>query len=709
MASPTTQRNPYIVGPPIRKPESFFGRESLFKFIEDNLNQDGTKVILLHGQRRIGKSSVLCQIPNFVAGDEFFFVIFDLQNKAQLSLSEVLNKLARKIIDTLPLPPDSIQCPSITELETDPDIFSRQLLPQVFQVLASKQLVLLLDEFDVLNNHNPDSAAKHLFPYLQDLIEQHKQLLLIPVIGRQPGDLENLLSLFKDAPNQRIGLLDEPSAKQLITKPAEGVLEYTSEAIQGILELSAGHPYFTQALCSVLFRQARDTKNSKVTYPDIEKIVEKAIEIAEGGLAWFRDGLPIPERVLFSAVAEAQEIISQANQFVEEPLKLLKESGIVQTEQLVRASDRLVEWGFLNSVKGSELPQEQRKYKVTVELVRRWLVKRYPLQREIWELENLEDEVHPIYEKAVKMSQDSKNWNAAIELYKQVLQANPNHFNALFKMADVYGKVEKFSKAVELYQRAYQVDPILTQEGFVRSLLSYGDNLMEKRKFELAKQQFNRVLEIEPENASAKQKLKEIKQLNKQVLLLNWLNCLSTLLGITGITTVLVVFTTLLLRPRLSTYKNPEQGIKIDYPKNWATQEIEDVVVGDVAVFLSPKEDDSDTFQENVLISVVDLPSNSSSEKRALEKYTDESVEQIKNNLSDDSSVDLKETTLANLRAIEVTFKAKDIEGNDLKRRQLWTLKNDRAYIITYNTKLDKYSELKKPAREIINSFEIID
>ncbi|MFM6782939.1 MAG: ATP-binding protein, partial [Dolichospermum sp.] len=76
-------KNPYIIGRPIYETENFFGRETLFNFINDNLEND-QKTILLFGQRRIGKSSVLSQISRFIPEDRYFCVIFDLQDKDNL-------------------------------------------------------------------------------------------------------------------------------------------------------------------------------------------------------------------------------------------------------------------------------------------------------------------------------------------------------------------------------------------------------------------------------------------------------------------------------------------------------------------------------------------------------------------------------------------------------------------------------------------------
>ena len=511
----TNRKNPYIIGRPIYEKELFFGRDSLFNFIDANLN-NGEKVILLQGQRRIGKSSVLSQIPNFVGGDKFVFVDFDLQDRARLTLAEVLEKLATEIIRNLQLKQDNIKLPLKTELEANAEIFSKIFLPQVFENLGNKNLVLLLDEFDVLSNYNPASAIEHFFPYLQSIISNHPQLFIIPVVGRRLDDMENLLNLFRRAPNQEIGLLHEESATQLITKPAEGVLEYQPDAIAAILELSAGHPYFTQVICFQIFQEAEAEDNWQVRSADVDNIiVDRAIESAEGGLTWFRDGLPIPERVIFSAVAEAQRIAAmKPAQVLKEPLTLLKEYGVVPTESLFQAADRLVEWGFLDLVESLESPLEKvPRYKVKIELVRRWLLKRYSLRSEIQELEELSSEANRFYKLATDWRQKSATLTDAITRYEQVLEINPNYFKALFELAEAYLEAENFSKAVEFYQRRYKVNPILAEYGLVESLLGYGQKLMEQKKWKIAKEQFEEVLNLDPDNTLAQEKLIEIRQL----------------------------------------------------------------------------------------------------------------------------------------------------------------------------------------------------
>ncbi len=617
MMSPQSRRNPYDIGSPIDKPDLFFGRENLFQFVKDNL-KSGAKVILLHGQRRIGKSSVLSQIPRCVGLNEFSFVLFDLQDRSKTPLSDVLHYLAMEIVDQLELPLEEITLPSATELKEDSSAFSRIFLSQVYEALRGRNLVLLMDEFDVLSSYNPETAVEHFFPYLQSIIHRQKQLFLIPVVGRRLDDMPKLLSLFKEAPSQEIGLLDETSAKRLIVEPAKEILEYDSAAIQAILNLSAGHPYFTQLICFTLFGYAREQQSWKIICENVERIVDRAIEIGEAGLAWFRDGLPIPERVVFSAVAEAQkkankevsdldiqsnisqtsnasvrfqlseqqdyeglryqwltiELLSESGviepqdlvnlELPEEidtnigivitgraptwlysylmrelpstawiasydprlgavvvstelqhvrvgqvltlglprvesklvlPLELLEGYGVVRTKPLVDAEKRLVEWNFLDFIKDSKAPA----YKVKIELVRRWLIKRYPLRQEIRELEKLEPEANRIYQGAMELHQKGE-MTTTLDLYSQVLDLNPNHFSALLNMAAACLEIEDFGKASALYARGFQIDSVRTKENYIQALLGYGRDLRLQKEFELAKEQLRKALDIESDN-----------------------------------------------------------------------------------------------------------------------------------------------------------------------------------------------------------------
>jgi AAA ATPase domain len=556
------KRNPYIIGRPVSETALFFGRESLFEFIADNLEHD-EPVILLHGQRRIGKSSVLSQIPKFLKEQPYVFVSLSLEGKSQKTLAQVLAELARETLECLDLTALQVALPTAVELAVAPELFADRFIPQVQSLYGQKHLVLLFDEFDALGNYSPDAAATHLFPYLHEMIQKHKGIHhIIPVLGRRLSDLPSLLGLFKSAPHYEIGLLDRGSATRLITKPAEGQLHYTEAAIDAILDLSAGHPYFTQVICFALFAQAREQDRWQVERRDVATVVDRAIDLGEGGLAWFWDGLPIPERVFFAAAADIAEMkraecqlmgapreqpgpnpaqnggfrssmapssaafdssktVEAADDACEtgeilvikegEPLALLEESGVILTECLHQAQTNLLEWNYLQRLKRVEDAETVRRgsYRVTIELVRRWLVKRHGLGRQLWELQDLSPEVGPVYQEA-KDNRQRGQIPKAIHGFEQVFATNPNHISALFDLAESLLVTKAYHRAILLYERGYLVDPMRSIEGLTQALLGYSQVLADRSQYPEAEKSLNRLLELDDLNDDAKALMTEI-------------------------------------------------------------------------------------------------------------------------------------------------------------------------------------------------------
>lgn len=397
MITSNLHRNPYIIGRPIDYRESLFGRESIFQLVQENLQQS-QQLLLLYGQRRIGKSSIILSIPQQLAElNEFVFVTFELSFYSQQPRSSILAALAQAIVDNLELE-TSISPPTTTELELEINIFERQFLPQVYQQLENRNLVLLLDEFDALISQDLESSAietfiKKIFRSLSEITKRNNKLFIVVSIGEHLASTLNILKIFEDVPKIEIGLLDKDSTKELITKPAQGVLEYEEEAIKAIFNLSAGHPYFTQIICFAIFSRAREKNSFKITSADVERIVDTAIEIGEAGLSWFWYAFSIPEQVVFSAIAQAQET-------GENYLKLLEIQKIDAKNQLInQARKQLLDNGFLD--KTGE--------KIKVELVRRWIIKRYPLQDQIAQFHEFEQKKIPNQKEMIQLPEIVEN------------------------------------------------------------------------------------------------------------------------------------------------------------------------------------------------------------------------------------------------------------------------------------------------------------
>ncbi|HXM41003.1 MAG TPA: hypothetical protein VN924_07110 [Bryobacteraceae bacterium] len=504
MVSSTVGINPYIIGPPINDPLRFFGRTSLFDFIRSNL-RSGAKVILLNGQRRIGKSSVLAQIPARVDLPDFVFASLDLQYVSNEPLSAILYKLALTIAAAVESAGSTVTPVGLEEVQQDRQSFRTVFLPRVFAALSGRNLVLLLDEFDVIDDQRAPAAAEPFFSYLRSAINEFKGLYLIAVVGRRADELGEMKALFHEAPSQRIGLLDHASAVELIRKPAESLLEFRPSGVDAILELTSGHPYFTQLMAYACYQRAEQRKRSVVEREDVDAVVDGAIQAGFPGLGWFHSGLPIRERVLFAATAECPERTGTACGPAQ-VVAVLQCVGVVVTPDLNEALGRIVEWGFVMQSGTAPRPA----LRITVELVRRWMVKYHPLRNEIKTLENASLQATAKYEaaRAARTANDA----SAYALYREALALNPNHFAALSGAAELAFELRKFAEAADAYQRLYLADPTpLLGERLANAFVEGAKSDLASGNLDSARERARKALESDPENEAAQPLLNEIE------------------------------------------------------------------------------------------------------------------------------------------------------------------------------------------------------
>ena len=227
---------------------------------------------------------------------------FDLQGKERLALGEVLRLLTRSVARAVGM---AQTCPESNDEASQ--FFRETFLPAVANHLGERRLLLLFDEFDVLSDDHqasPDAASFTLFPYFQELILHEHQLVFIFVVGRRIEELTTSFhSIFKQARYQRIGLLTPTEARELITQPTAGVLDYANAAIEAILTLTARHPYFTQLICFEVFNHVKAKNSHTVTAAQVHACIDAALESGHGALNWFWEGLPRAERFIMSAIA----------------------------------------------------------------------------------------------------------------------------------------------------------------------------------------------------------------------------------------------------------------------------------------------------------------------------------------------------------------------------------------------------------------------
>lgn len=497
--------NPYATGNAVGGGPAFVGRGDVFDEVLSILRHSQNNTILLYGQRRIGKTSVLKELNARLLKEKehiCFPVFFDLQDKAQLPLETLLQELAHRINIALQrrIKPDLGPDPKTT--------FCEYWLPEVLNQLSSenKSLVLLFDEFDVLDAPNAGQAAKEFFPYLRNLLSyEPKTLNFVFVIGRKIDDLTQLTqSLFKAATTKRVSLLDFPDTVKLVRlSQTNNSLRWQEEAIHQVWQLTCGHPYLTQCLCyriwETLYRSYQNGDLPTVTSEEVKSAIERTLEDSHSGLEWLWSGLPPAEQVVASALASVGTKVITESQLDD----LLMKSGVQQTIPPLQNAPRwLQEWDLIEKIE----KVDGGGYRFRVELLRRWIVNYKPFTDEKSKLGRILPIADKLYQHGRELYQDN-HLPEAVKQLEMAIQLNPNHLEANLLLATVWLVDGQTKKAYEYLEKLYSYQPETVRPLLTNALLSLA-NTTDRREKQM--EFYQRVLQLDANHIEANRQLAEM-------------------------------------------------------------------------------------------------------------------------------------------------------------------------------------------------------
>ena len=143
-------------------------------------------------------------------------------------------------------------------------------------------------------------------------------------------------------------------------------------------------------------------------------------------------------------------------------------------------------------------------------------------------------------------------------------------------------------------------------------------------------------------------------------------------------------------------YRNSQYGFSVQFPVDWTKPED---VPGTAIQFFAPSQDPTDSFRENLNIIVQDL-----GQRLTLEEYSQPYLEQLQ--IVADSGIQLSDVTLAGLPAKQAAF-TKSVQDKSVDFRQIWTVKEQRAYILTFTSETSKSAQYTGIFTQMATSFKL--
>ena len=294
--------SPYVTGSPLDPDEGsevFFGREGLLQQVSRQVVLQGN-VVLLEGNRRAGKTSILRHLEGTAAVPGWLAVYASLQGAegsktvvgvpTEAVFREVAASIATAVIKLgveTPLPDGTVvpaggralgigkACRNGISIEA-PFTDFREYLDAILSTLAERNLglLLMLDEFDKLQEGIDHGVTSPQVPEnIRYLIQTNPRFSAILTGSRRLKRLreEYWSALYGLGTSIQVTALDAESARRVVVEPVRGKLTYSPEAVDRALALSARQPYLLQCLCNRIFDFAAATKSRVVTVDSVDE------------------------------------------------------------------------------------------------------------------------------------------------------------------------------------------------------------------------------------------------------------------------------------------------------------------------------------------------------------------------------------------------------------------------------------------------------
>lgn len=299
---------------PVMFPEFFYGRKEHVNMIISQINTPGQHS-LLFGHRGVGKSS-LANYVSTLAQRTCITIRCDSRTTFQKIVIEIDRRLSQ--VDTLG-PQTTI--PLINARSSDPDLAPSFLV----DLAGDANGLVLLDEAEAIQNPSDRKQLAELIKHLSDSNARLK-LLIVGVaetgeelIGAHPS----IARCLKETPLEP---MSDVEITQIIRGGAKNAkLDFVSELVEAITQLSAGYPHFAHLLALKCAEIAIAKRTELVKKEFLHEAMRRSARDAENSLsATYKDAVrssttQMYERVLYAAslVPEVEISASQLRSAIE--------------------------------------------------------------------------------------------------------------------------------------------------------------------------------------------------------------------------------------------------------------------------------------------------------------------------------------------------------------------------------------------------------
>jgi len=357
--------NPYVIGVPLSLAEELFvGRTDISGRIEQLLLDRRRPPMLLYGQRRMGKTSLLNNLGRLLPST-IVPLFVDLQGPASAASDHagLLYNLARSMVDSA-RKGRSLSLPGLSRdaIGADPFTGFDEWLDRVEVALGSRTALWTLDEFEALavalQRGRFDAVA--VLGMLRHVVQHRQRIKVMLASSHTLDELAEWSSYFINVQVVQVGYLSKADVRKLVEQPMpDFALRYEPAASQKVYELTRGHPFLVQLLCAEIVTLKNEQDISARRLASVDDVLAAVPEALQHGSFFFadmeRNQVSPGGRRLLRAIADRCEL---------EPVSRATLAALCPAPSLDDELAPLLHRDLIEKVSGG--------FRFQVELVRRW-------------------------------------------------------------------------------------------------------------------------------------------------------------------------------------------------------------------------------------------------------------------------------------------------------------------------------------------------
>ena len=259
--------------------KDLIGRKDLLEIITEKLRLKKMESSIIHGQKRVGKTSLARTIQNRFSDNPQYVCIFIETGSLDKSSSRMfIGSLGEKIIKKIKLQVNSQEINAI-----NPGVFDGSLSPlvsfieDIVTINEKMRIIIVLDEFDEIPSklYPYTESGDSFFHSLRSLsgASGEGRLSLILVGGENMNIIMQTTDKLNKFDAYNVGYFDKSKSwkqfSELVKTPVEGIMEYGEEAIVSLYSATEGNPFYSKFIAKNLYSEMA---NNHISYIGLEEI-----------------------------------------------------------------------------------------------------------------------------------------------------------------------------------------------------------------------------------------------------------------------------------------------------------------------------------------------------------------------------------------------------------------------------------------------------